>query len=54
MDIDGGSPDTSFRFAEEVVITSTSGEVTWGWVTGYDLPLTVADGDMRIDVGVAS
>lgn len=27
---------------------------TWGWVTGYDLPLTVADGDMRIDVGVAS
>lgn len=29
-------------------------ERTWGWVTGYDLPLTVADGDMRVDVGVQS
>lgn len=29
-------------------------ERTWGYVVGYDLPLTVADGDMRIDVGVAS
>lgn len=25
----------------------------WGWVTGYDLPLTASDGPMRIDVGVA-
>ena len=24
----------------------------WGWVTGYDLPLTVDDGAMRVDVGV--
>lgn len=28
------------------------GERTWGYVTGYDLPLTVADGQMRVDVGV--
>jgi len=26
----------------------------WGYVVGYDLPLTVADGAMRTDVGVAS
>lgn len=29
-------------------------ETPWGWVTGYDLPLTVEDGDMRVDVGVSS
>lgn len=29
------------------------GERTWGYVTGYDLPLTVADGEMRVDVGVS-
>lgn len=27
-------------------------ERAWGWVTGWDLPLTVADGDMRVDVGL--
>jgi len=26
----------------------------WGYVVGYDLPLTVADGEMRLDVGVAA
>lgn len=26
----------------------------WGWVTAYDLPLTVSDGDMRVDVGLPS
>lgn len=26
----------------------------WGWVTAYDLPLTVDDGDMRVDVGLPS
>lgn len=31
------------------------GERTWGWVTGYDLPLTVTDGaSMRLDLGVAA
>lgn len=28
------------------------GDRLWGWVTGYDLPLTVDDGEMRIDLGV--
>ena len=26
----------------------------WGWVTAYDIPLTVTDGDMRVDVGLPS
>ncbi|NCT90259.1 hypothetical protein GXB85_04730 [Cellulomonas sp. APG4] len=26
----------------------------WGWVVGTDLPLTVADGAMRLDVGVSA
>lgn len=26
----------------------------WGWVTAYDLPLTVSDGEMRVDVGLSS
>ena len=27
---------------------------TWGYVVAYDLPLTVEDGDMRVDVGVSA
>lgn len=29
------------------------GRRAWGWVTGIDLPLTIRDGAMRLDVGVA-
>lgn len=35
-------------------VTYTPTGRTWGWVVAYDMPLTVADGAMRIDVGVAS
>lgn len=27
---------------------------TWGFVVAYDLPLTIEDGDMRVDVGVSA
>lgn len=40
------------------VVESTEESATidrqWGWVTAYDLPLTVSDGDMRVDVGLSS
>jgi hypothetical protein len=41
--------------AVQVVRTTEAGDPVpvWGWVTGVDLPLTVNDGDMRVDVGVA-
>jgi hypothetical protein len=26
----------------------------WGYVVAYDLPLTVSDGAMRLDIGVAA
>lgn len=29
-------------------------DLQWGWVTAYDLPLTVSDGEMRVDVGLSS
>ena len=32
--------------------TIRDGERLWGWVTAYDLPLTVDDGPMRVDLGV--
>lgn len=39
---------------DDAVEVVRDGERTWGWVTGYDLPLTATDGDMRVDVGVSS
>lgn len=37
---------------DDAVEVLRDGERLWGWVTGYDLPLTVDDGAMRVDVGV--
>lgn len=37
---------------DDAVEVLREGERIWGWVTGYDLPLTVDDGAMRVDVGV--
>lgn len=34
--------------------TSPDIETMWGWVTAYDIPLTAADGEMRVDVGLPS
>lgn len=52
--IDGGTPSTVFRTVDETVEVSIPGDTTWGWVTGYDLPLTVDDGPMRLDVGISA
>jgi len=35
------------------VLDEDSSLPTWGWVTGYQLPLTVGDGAMTVDVGVS-
>jgi len=45
-------PDPRIDLDDPVEILR-DGERTWGYVTGYDLPLTVADGEMRVDVGVS-
>lgn len=39
---------------DDAVEVIRDGVRTWGWVVGYDLPLTVNDGAMRLDVGVAA
>lgn len=45
------APDPRIDLDDAVEVVR-DGERIWGWVTGYDLPLTVDDGDMRVDVGV--
>jgi hypothetical protein len=44
------------RSVSTVSVMERTGQVerTWGWVTGYDLPLTVDDGDMRLDLGISA
>lgn len=37
---------------DDAVEVLRDGERMWGWVTAYDLPLTVGDGPMRVDIGV--
>lgn len=37
---------------DDAVALHRAGEVDWGYVVGYELPLTIHDGPMRIDVGV--
>lgn len=54
-----GAPHASTsvqRSVSTVTVMERTGEVerTWGWVTGYDLPLTVDDGDMRLDLGISA
>lgn len=47
------APDNRIELDDAVEVIS-GGVRSWGYVTGYDLPLTVADGPMRLDVGVAT
>lgn len=47
------APDPRLDLDDPTAVTR-DGVTDWGWVTGYDLPLTVADGPMRLDVGVAA
>lgn len=47
------APDPRLDLDDAVEILS-DGSRDWGYITAYDLPLTVADGAMRIDVGVGT
>lgn len=45
------APDPRLDLDDPVEVIS-EGSRDWGYITGYDLPLTVSDGAMRVDVGV--
>lgn len=45
------APDPRIDLDDPVQVVR-DGERLWGWVTAYDLPLTVDDGSMRVDLGV--
>lgn len=47
------APDPRWQLDDAVEVLA-DGQRWWGWVSGVDLPLTVADGDMRMDVEVPS
>ena len=42
------------KWVTESAANTSDVDKQWGWVTAYDLPLTVSDGDMRVDVGLPS
>lgn len=46
------APDPRLQLDDAVAVERTDEAPLWGWVTGYELPLTVRDGDMRVDVGL--
>lgn len=53
------APDPRYELDDPVQIVRDGGsfdrdaERYWGWVVGVDLPLTVNDGDMRLDIAIA-
>lgn len=47
------APDPRIDLDDPVTVRRGADAALWGWVTGYDIPLTAGDGAMRIDVGVA-
>lgn len=47
------APDPRIDVDDPIQVLRGSDAPLWGWVTAYDLPLTAADGDMRVDVGLA-
>lgn len=46
--------DPRLQLDDPVEILRGADAPLWGWVTGYELPLTAKDGAMRIDVGTPS
>jgi hypothetical protein len=48
------APDPRPELDDPVVVLRGDDAPLWGWVTGYDMPLTTVDGDGRIDIGVAA
>ena len=47
------APDPRLDLDDAVEIIS-DGVRDWGYITAYDLPLTIDDGEMRVDIGVSS
>lgn len=47
------APDPRIELDDPVEVLRGD-ESLWGWVTAFDLPLTASDGDMRVDVGLAT
>lgn len=47
------APDPRIEL-DDAVAVDVDGVREWGWVTGYTLPLTVADGDMTTTVAVSA
>ncbi len=47
------APDPRIDIDDPVEIRRDGGRVAWGWVNTYSLPLTVNDGPMTFEVGVA-
>lgn len=48
------APDPRLQLDDPVEVLRGDDTPLWGWVTGYELPLTAKDGAMRIDVGTPS
>lgn len=48
------APDPRLQLDDAVAVLRGDDTPLWGWVTGYELPLTAKDGAMRIDVGTPS
>lgn len=48
------APDPRVQIEDPVEVVRNGEPPIWGWVTGVDIPLTVADGEQRVDVGVAA
>lgn len=46
------APDPRIEL-DDPMQTRRGGDLVWGYVTAYDLPLTAADGDERVDVGIS-
>ncbi|WP_336627375.1 MULTISPECIES: hypothetical protein [unclassified Microbacterium] len=48
------APDPRIQLDDAVAVLRGEDAPMWGWVTGYEMPLTAKDGAMRIDVGTPS
>ncbi|MGZ0067867.1 hypothetical protein [Microbacterium arborescens] len=47
------APDPRVEIDDAIAVGRGDDPDLWGWVVAWDLPLTVGDGDMRFDMGVA-
>lgn len=47
------APDPRYELDDPIAL-ARDGRTDWGWVVGYELPLTVGGGPMRLDVGISA